>query len=446
MYKRDIINFLFLISFPMFGIGTYVSAYKSPSLGYLISVLPHFLIILFYVVDLLYKRIFEIKLNGLYILMVLYVISAITALFIALGNDLPEATMASTFTKSIMLLTPLHGFVVVIMYNKDHEGALTKLTLISLSLLLFINVVGFFGLRISNAIHSIDGRLSFPFIDGFYSGASLLAIINLLLLYYLRNAYSNPIRFVSLGTYFIFNMVLFLMINSRLTTMIILLVVLLMLFRAVRVRGLYLLSMFTLPILLSSGAIIYKVIQLPGLASLLRRVDIEDVTTFNGRAYLWQDAINWLTTGQEGLWLGNGYKGHYFLGLITDVAKLWNEKNANHLHLHSTSLEILVCQGIVVFALFSFILYKIYKYYRSKHHDGLAEGAFFPVIVFFLFIMQVDTFLYDESLGFVILSLLVANVAVTIKRYEPNVRPIPREYLDLVRSSNSVSNPEYAVS
>jgi O-antigen ligase len=222
--------------------------------------------------------------------------------------------------------------------------------------------------------------------------------------------------------------------------MIFVLVLALCVLRLIRLRGLYLLSMFTIPILLSSGLVIYKILQLPGLSSVLQRVDVEDVTTFNGRAFLWRDAMDWLVADQRGIFFGNGHKGHYFLDLISGVAKLWNEKDVHHMHLHSTSMEILVSQGVILFLLFAFLFYKIYTYYRSSHQMDKEEGAFLPVIVFLLFLMQVDNFLYVDGLGFVIFSLLVAKIAITSKAYIK--RPISkanRDRIDYVREPHQWS-------
>ena len=415
MNKRAIINFLFIVSFPIYGIGTYISAVKSPSLGYIVSISAPLLIVAFYAIDLLYKRQFTIKINFTYLLMLVYIVSTCISLFIALGNGLPEATSSLTITKSLLLITPFHAFIIVVLYNKNNEDQLPRLTILSLSLLLLINLLGFFGLGLTNEVHSIEGRLNFPFLDGFYSGASLLAIINLLLLRYLNGAWTNPLKFFSLGAFFIFNMGLFFWINSRLAILILFLVFTLILFKAIRVKGLYALSMCTIPILLSSGMLLYGFLQLPGVSSVFQRVDVEDVTTFNGRSYIWQDAVDWLMYDQEGLWFGNGYKGHYFLGLLSDVAKLWNVKETHHLHLHSTSLEILVCQGVIFYSIFCLLLYKIYMFYKRKHQSSVEEGVFFPVVVFLLFILQVDTFLYDDGLGFVIFSLLASRAAITEK-------------------------------
>src|SRR6187402_2780905 len=98
MYKRDIINFLFIISFPVYGIGTYVSALYSPSAGYIISILPHLLIILFYFIDILYSREFEVRINMNYYLMLVFLLSSITSFFIALDKGLPEATLLLTIS------------------------------------------------------------------------------------------------------------------------------------------------------------------------------------------------------------------------------------------------------------------------------------------------------------------------------------------------------------
>jgi hypothetical protein len=433
MHKRDIINFLFIISFPVYGIGTFVSAVNSPSAGYIVSIFPLILILLFYFIDLLYKGEFRIRLNAYYFFMTLFILSSVVSLFIALWKGLPEANLIQTVTKSILLFVPFQAFLVILLYNEQREN-LVKLTLISLSLLLFINLFGFFGLGMSNAGHSIEGRLNFPFLDGFYSGASLLAIINLILLYYLKRNRMYPVRFASLGGYFVFNFILFFLINSRLSILIFALVVGLWLFGAIRVKGVFLLSMFTLPILLTSGIIIYKILQLPFLSFLLQRVDIQDVTTFNGRAFLWRDAMDWLMNDQQGLLFGNGYKGHYFMGLISDVAKLWNEKEVYHMHLHSTSLETLVSQGLVFFLLFAVLLYMIYAYYKKKHKEGKTEGAFLPVVIYLLFIMQVDTFMYLDNLGFIIFSLLLSPLAIDKKSNENQRIKIPEQtrFLDYV--------------
>jgi hypothetical protein len=415
MNKKDIVNFLYVIGFPVYGFGTYISAAKSPSLGYLISVFPHALIIVFYCIDLIYKRKFDIRINYIYSLMMLFIASTMASVFIALNKGLPEVTFTIIATKALIIPIPFHAFIFVVLYNTDNEGHLVKLTLKGLSYLLIINLVGFFGLHLTNEVHSLEGRLNFPFLDGLYSGACLLAIINLLLIKFIRNPYDNPVQFAGLTIYFMFNLVLFYYINSRLTMLIFIILLAMAFFKVLRARGVFIVSMFTIPILLNTGLLLYDIMTAPGFSSVFQRVDVEDVTTFNGRSYLWEDAMDWLYYDQRGILFGNGYKGHYFLELISDVAKLWNEKNMDHMHLHSTTLEILIGQGIIVYLLYVFIFYQIYAYFKMKHREGSEEGSFFIVVLFLLVIMQVDMFVYFDSLGFMILSFLVARAMVKDK-------------------------------
>jgi len=59
---------------------------------------------------------------------------------------------------------------------------------------------------------------------------------------------------------------------------------------------------------------------------IMKRTDLVDVTTFNGRSFLWQRALDWLVYDQRGLIFGNGAGGQYSLHLIPDIAKLWFAK------------------------------------------------------------------------------------------------------------------------
>jgi hypothetical protein len=334
---------------------------------------------------------------------------------------LPEDTLSLTIIKSVVFVVPVNAFIFVVLYNDDDIGRITRLTFLSLSLLLLINLFGFFVLKLSNEVHSIEGRLNFPFLDGFYSGACVLTILNLMLIYYIRNTKNDPFRISYLAAYFMLNLVLLYLINSRLNILIFLFVALLLSFRVIeKVRGLFVGSQFTVPILLSSGFVLYEVLTLPVFVTLLKRVDIQDVMTFNGRSFIWQNVMTWIVEDQRGIFWGNGFKGHYFLDLISDVAKLWNAdiKEYHHLHLHSSSFEILVCQGIFGYGVFMVLFHRVYTYYKMKYRTGDPQGVFFAVAVFLLFILQVDLFVYLESSGQVIFSLLLATVLV-------NHRPKP---------------------
>jgi hypothetical protein len=423
--KRHIINFLFVASFPLYGIGTYLAGAWSPSGGFMVCILAQLLIILFYLIDIIYKREFQPRINGYYFLNWLYLLTCIVSVFRALYNGLPEDNLAITVVKCILFVVPVNAFIMVILYNDDEVERITHLTFLSLSILLLINLFGFFVLKLSNEFHSIEGRLNFPFLDGFYSGACILTILNLMLIYYMTKVKNDPFRFSYLAAYFILNLVLLYMINSRLNILIFLFVALLLSFRVIeKVKGLFVVSQFTVPILLSSGLFLYQVLTLPVFVTMLQRVDIQDIMTFNGRSFIWQNVMTWITDDQRGIFWGNGFKGHYFLDLISDVAKLWNAdvNEYHHLHLHSSSLEILVCQGIFGYVIFMILFHRVYTYYKKKYQSGDPQGVFFAVTVFLLFILQVDLFVYLESSGQIIFSLLLASVLVNHKSKPTSAR------------------------
>src|SRR4029079_14972515 len=139
-------------------------------------------------IDLLYLGEFKLRVNSKYFLMLVFILSSIASLFVAFHKELPHEKLSLTITRSLLLIVPFHAFIAVVLYNET-KNKLLKLTVYSLSILLAINLVGFFVLGLSNGVHSIEGRINFPFLDSFYSGASLIAIINLILLYYLNRAW-----------------------------------------------------------------------------------------------------------------------------------------------------------------------------------------------------------------------------------------------------------------
>jgi hypothetical protein len=94
---------------------------------------------------------------------------------------------------------------------------------------------------------------------------------------------------------------------------------------------------------------------------------------------------------------------------------LWDVKEGYYLHLHSTSLEILVSQGVIFYIIYCYVFYRVYIYFKNKHREGTEEGALFPVVVFLLLMMQIDTFLYMDNLGAVLLAMLVAKATLVKK-------------------------------
>ncbi len=413
MDKRHLINFLFILSFPVYGFGTYVSASISPSAGYLVSLSIHVLILVFYLIDMIYRREITFRLNWLYIMMMLYIASTAGSLVVGYMKGLPEINAGMIVVRSLLLVIPFHSFIVFTLYNDEHTADIPMLLVKGLSALLFINLVGYFVLGLSNEQHSIEGRLNMPFLDGFYSGASMLAILNLLIAHRIRVNVDRPLESMVLTAYFLINIGLLYMINSRLALMIFLVLFFMLLIKIIAMRGMYLVSLFFIPILLSSAFFLYQLLLLPGMSSIMQRVDVEDVTTFNGRAFLWKDGLDWLMGSHEGLIFGNGYKGHYFLNLITDVAELWNTDEVFHLHMHSTSLEILICQGLIAYSVFCIVSFSIYRFFRRKYKEKSVDGAFLGPVLYLLFILQVDTFVYMDGLGFVLFALLASRISVT---------------------------------
>ncbi len=413
--KKGIINFLFLISFPLYGIGSYVYVNFNATIGHIVSVFIHFFIVLFYLIDILYKKEFKIKVNGLFYLMIAFQLSCIGAFLIALSNNSPFLNVINSYTRSGILLVPFYAFVAVCLYNEGQVDKLVKLTFNSLSLLLFVNVVGFYVFGLKNGIHNIEGRLSLPFLDGMYSGACLIAIINLMIIFYLKRSSNNPVQFAYLLAYFILNLLFLFFINSRLANLIFLLVCLLVIFNVShRLKGLFLAGVLFVPLLLNLGLFLYQILSLPIFKAVMQRVDLKDVVTFNGRAFPWQRAIDWLLYDQRGLIFGNGHNGHYYLHLMPDIAKMWGVRETST-HLHSTALSIIVDQGVVGYLLLIVICYKTFMYFKNKLAAGSTEGTFFPVMVFILIVMQVDMFVYRECLGAALLSFLAAIASVKFK-------------------------------
>ena len=107
--KRDIINFLFVASFPLYGMGMYIAATRSPSGGFIVCVSAHLLIILFSLLDIVYKKEFQPRINFYYLLNWVYLATAIVSIFRALYNGLPEDNLPITLVKSIAFVAPINA-------------------------------------------------------------------------------------------------------------------------------------------------------------------------------------------------------------------------------------------------------------------------------------------------------------------------------------------------
>ena len=415
--KRDIINFFYTASFPLYGIGCFVAATINSPIGNSISISAYIFILLFYCIDLLYKKQITLRVNGLFVLMILFQLSSIAAYIVALDKKAPFLSELHSITRSTIILFPFYAFIAVCLYNEKDRSKIVALTFRGLNILLFINVIGYFVFGLENGTHSIAGRLSLPFIDGMYSGACVIAVINLMAFYYMRQALTtaDSFRFTYLLIYFLINLALLFLVNSRMANLIFLFVFILAIFNVIhRFKGLFLIGVFFVPLMLNLGLLLYQILTLPIFKVIMQRVDLNDVVTFNGRVFGWEKAIDWLLYDQTNLVFGNGYNGHYFLHLMASIAKLWNVRETDT-HLHSTSLSILVDQGIVGGVLLLLITYSVYMYFQKQMAMRKEEGILFAVTVFIFIVMQVDMFVYKESGGWILLSLLAAFAAINWK-------------------------------
>ncbi|HLT71508.1 MAG TPA: O-antigen ligase family protein [Cyclobacteriaceae bacterium] len=416
MYKRDIINFLFLISFPMFGIGNYVSSSISPTIGYFIGSIPFLLITVFYLLDVLYGNRFSLKVGRFYYVALAYVLSGVFSLFLSWFKGLPDLSLSSVIGKSMLVFLPFSAFVIFYLYNaKSKEGFMPKLLFMSLTLLLIVNLLGY-GAGLTNQGHNLEGRLNLPFFGGLYTAASVLAMMNLMLVFKMRKVWwTNPVRMFGYVTYFALNAVFIYFINSRLTMMILIAVILLIFLGGIRSNLNYWTSLFMIPLLLNGSILVYQILTLPVFASVMQRVDYENVTSFSGRSYLWEIGLAWMFEDQRGIVFGNGYQGQYFLGNLREIAALWNPETPDKMHFHSSSLEIIVNQGIVGLGLFLIIGYRVFKHYKERFIKDQPDGIIFFVVVYLLYDLQVSTFVYLDSLGSLFMMLFAAGIIVQKK-------------------------------
>lgn len=411
--KKDIVNFLFVISFPVFGVGCYVGGFSA--VGPILSILPLILIIVFYVLDSLYQRSLNFRPNLLYFLINVFLLLFAYSVQVGLEN-IPSMSKPTGWGRMLQIIIPYNAFVPMFLYNGKDTQKVIRLTFVGLGILLLINIVGFFGLGLTNAVHSIEGRVNFPFIDSLYSGSAMLVVISLMLIYYMKQSKGQPINFTKMMLYLVLCIALILMINSRLHTMVFLVtIVLFLLGTGIKSRFLFFASIFFVPLLLEFALRVYEILSLPAMEAILTRVSKEDVTTFNGRAQLWTAAIDWLLNDQTGLWFGNGYKGHVVLHLLDVEAIRWGTPTI-HLHLHSTAFELLTTVGVFGYGLFLIIMYKIFLYIREAYTNRLPEGVFMPVIFFLIWALQVDLLVYMSSVGNLFLVLLWAMATVGLNR------------------------------
>jgi O-antigen ligase len=411
--KTSLINALFVLSFPFFGIGCWISPKFRFSAGIIFGVIPFALIILVHLIGLIYQRRTVLGTNRVYLIGVMFSFSLVAALLIGLRNHMPGMNPLNTFTQCIQFVLPFTACVIVQLVNRDNERYdFARLLFTSLTLLLAINYLGVAaGMR--NLVHSFPDRIAMPFINGIYDSGHVLCLVNLMLLSYLRDPLQNPVRFMAATGFFLVNLAAILDINSRLSTLIFLPLLALFVFRLARaMRGLYTISLFTMPLMMSFSLLIYTILSQPFFVALLERVDKEDITTFNGRTYIWGSVADWAFSGGKGLLFGLGYHGQYSLRLFEHVAEMWGEEHSYNIHAHSTFLEILLGQGIFGMVLMYLCMWYAFKFYRQRYVEGALEAPIFAPLVYILFIWQIDMFCYGTGIGHPIFFAMLSMAAV----------------------------------
>jgi hypothetical protein len=413
--KTKLVNLLFLLGFPVYGIGTYMMFDPSFSWtsGLFFSTLPFLAIIVFHVLDMVHQGRFTPHVNGTFWLGCAALLSIDASLFMGLRNNSPVLTPANSAVLAIQFTTPFLAAVIVQVYNRAVDGFdWAGMVLKGLLLFVAVNLLGV-AAGMHNKLHSFEGRISLPFMLGIYEAAHVLSFLNLLLLFQLRDFDRKPLRFLGMLGLYLVNLAVIMSVNSRLSFMIFFVITVLFITKAVRAaRGLYTISLFTMPLMMSFALLIYEILSLPFFTAILSRVDKKDVTTFNGRTYIWESAWDWVTTDQRGLLFGNGYNGQYRLRLLDHVAKLWNEPSSYNLHMHSAFLEIAVNQGLVGLGLMYLVYWRTYKAYRTEYVNNTAMAPLFGGFVYLLFVWQIDITGFGYFLGFMLLFMLLAPLCV----------------------------------
>lgn len=204
-------------------------------------------------------------------------------------------------------------------------------------------------------------------------------------------------------------------LNSRLSLMIFATFFALFVTHSIKAaKGLYTISLLTMPLLVSFSILVYEIISQPFFANLLGRVSKDDVTTFNGRTYIWEAVADWVFSDRRGILFGNGYMGQDKLNMLKHMEDLgWGDSSI--IHLHSTFLEVLVDQGLVALILLYVLIYKGFVYYRKQYQQRTQDAPLFAVFVYLLFVWQIDIFCYWVDLGFPILLTLLAPICIDKK-------------------------------
>ncbi len=413
--KHQLVNTLFLLGFITYGLGSYMMFMPNFSwtTGLIFGTLPFVAILLFYLLDLLYRGSFTPVLSRTFLVCLGAVLSLVASLAVGLHYHSPVLKTSNATAMALQFSMPFLAAVVVQVYNlRRNDFDWAAMLLKGLLLLEGLNLLGM-GAGLHNKLHSFEGRASFPFVLGIYEAAHLLAIINLLLLFQLRDFANRPIRFLGILGLYMLNLAIIMSVNSRLSFMIFFVITALFITKAVKAaKGMFTISLFTMPLMMSFGLLIYQILSLPFFVALLERVDKKDVTTFNGRTYIWESAFDWAMHDRRSIVFGNGYNGQYRLRLLEHVAKLWGEPDSYNLHMHSAFLEFFVNQGLVGLLLMYIVYWLGFKRYRADYQAKTAMAPLFAAFVYLMFCWQIDITGFGYNFGFLFLMLMMAPLCI----------------------------------
>jgi len=416
--KRVIVNNLFYSTLIFFGIGQYVSGNLIMPLGEILTVFPHILLILFYALDSLYKKSIPVKINFKFYIFVAFLLSTIASYWVGKSMGVPGIDNVRLITVSMSICLPFFGYLIWNFYNEGHEDFdPLKQILIAFNLYFVINLVGL-GLGIKTLAHGFEGRITFPFSGGIYDGGNMLALLSILIfpnLIKLRGAFLQRIKHYA---YFAIIVMLLMVINSRLTTLNLILIAGLFATRLAYIwRPVFIGAWFTLPFLLSSSRLVYDILSLPLFSVIMKRVNLEDVTTYNSRTYIWEPGLEWIMSVKEGFFTGMGYRGHATLELYYDIVDQW-QIDIYALHSHSGLLDITIAQGILGILILAASFYFALQYYRRAAARKHSDRALFPIVMYMLFLLQFDSFMNPSGIGFAVFSLCMSRVAISKRKVQ----------------------------
>lgn len=368
-------------------------------------------------------------------------------------NQLPGSTLLFSLSSFATYFIPFLATLIVFGYKRKYNFSKIRplnLLYVSIGMLFLVNVFGYFGnLEIQG--HSFAGRINLPLMPGIYSGANMTAIIFLIGFSYLKLNGIKLLNFktLSVKTFKPFSVLVLTILsayillgtNSRLTILTVIFTIIISFNKSdLLYKILFYSSFLTIPILLNFGELVYLVLKQPIFSGLLQRVDFEDIITFHGRSYLWERLIEWISGMGDGFFLGNGYRGQYFIKLVEDVGRKWygDTYAGTLIHMHSSFGEMIIAQGLIGFIIYFCILFRIHKFITSRLGKSKEYKILYTVYIFLLFLFQIDEFAYFDNIGAIVLAYLGALMIIDLDSESVSFGRTPKLQNPLVNKETPV--------